>query len=146
MARAESELTLFKMPDDWLSIVRSFSQDFYHDSSRFRLAVGTATPERQPVYAVCQLCFSGISLSTEQFFTRSSPVLCLRRGIIVVPTLLGPIMCREAPYPGHVDVFLSCSRLLTFSLRFIVPRRHLKGQCGDPTPVLYRACWKHSHR
>jgi len=39
------------MPDDWLSIVRSFSQDFYHDSSRFRLAVGTATPERQPVYA-----------------------------------------------------------------------------------------------
>ena len=59
VVRAKSELTLFKMPDDWLSIVRSFSQDFYHDSSRFRLAVGTATPERQPVYAVCQLCFSG---------------------------------------------------------------------------------------
>lgn len=39
------------MPDDWPSIVRSFSQDFYHDSSRFRLAVGTTIPERQPVYA-----------------------------------------------------------------------------------------------
>jgi hypothetical protein len=49
LARAESKLTLFKMPDEWLSIVRSFSQDFYHDSSRFRLAVGTAIPERQPV-------------------------------------------------------------------------------------------------
>src|SRR6266852_138469 len=53
------------MPDDWLSIVRSFSQDFYHDSSRFRLAVGTAIPERQPVYAVCQLCSSEISLTTQ---------------------------------------------------------------------------------
>lgn len=63
VARAESVLTPFKMPDDWMSIVRSFSQDFYHDSSRFRLAVGTAIPERQPVYAVCQLCSSGISLA-----------------------------------------------------------------------------------
>ena len=59
----ESELTLCKMPEDWLSIVRSVSHDFYHDSSRFRLAVGTAIPERQPVYAVCQLYSCGTSLS-----------------------------------------------------------------------------------
>src|SRR6266566_6656523 len=111
------------MPDDWLSIVRSFSQDFYHDSSRFRLAVGTTMPERQPVYAVCQLCSNGINLATQRLFTREdSPGLCLRQRIIVALILLGPIMRREAPYPGHVDIFLSCYGLglLTFSFRFIV--------------------------
>ena len=135
------------MPDDWLSIVRSFSQDFYHDSSRFRLAVGTTIPERQPVYAVCQLYFSGITPATELLFTRSSPVLYLRRRIITAPIPHGPIMCsREAPYPGHVDIFLSCLGLLTFSSRFIVPRRHPKGRCSDPTRVPYREWLKHRHR
>jgi hypothetical protein len=69
VARIESELTLFKMPEDWLSIVRSVSHDFYHDSSRFRLAVGTAIPERQPVYAVSQWysCGTSLSRSTNSF-------------------------------------------------------------------------------
>ncbi len=114
--RAESELTPSKMPDDWLSIVRSFSQDFYHDSSRFRLAVGTAIPERQPVYAVCQLCSSGISPAAQRLFSRSFPGLCLRRRIIIAPILLGHIMCRGAPYPGHVVISLSCLALLIFLL------------------------------
>jgi hypothetical protein len=109
------------MPDDWLSIVRSFSQDFYHDSSRFRLAVGTSIPERQPVYAVCQLCSSGKSLATQRLFTRGSPGLCLRQRIINALILLGPIMCREAPYPGHVVIFLSCLGLLTFFFKVYRP-------------------------
>ena len=66
--RAEGELTPFKMPEDWLSIIRSVSHDFYHDSSRFRLAVGTAIPERQPVYAVCQMCSSGTSSAAQRVF------------------------------------------------------------------------------
>lgn len=66
--KAGVELTLFQMPDDWLSIVRSVSQDFYHDSSRFRLAVGSAVPERQPVYAVCQLYPSGSSPAAQRLF------------------------------------------------------------------------------
>jgi hypothetical protein len=109
------------MPDDWLSMVRSFSQDFYHDSSRFRLAVGTATPERQPVYAVCQLCSSGMNLATQRLFTRSSPGLCLRRWIITAPILLGHIMCREAPYPGHVGRFPELFRVAHFLFKVYRP-------------------------
>jgi hypothetical protein len=109
------------MPDDWLSIVRSFSQDFYHDSSRFRLAVGTATPQRQPVYAVCQLCSSGMNLATQRLFTRSSPGLCPRRWIIVAPILLGHIMCREVPYPGHVGRFPELFRVAHFLFKVYRP-------------------------
>jgi len=109
------------MPDEWLSIVRSFSHDFYHDSSRFRLAVGTAVPERQPVYAVCQLRSSGISFVTQRLFTRGSPGLCPRRRIIIAPILLGRIMCREAPYPGHVDSFPELSRVAHFFFKVYRP-------------------------
>jgi len=56
------------MPEDWLSIVRSVSHDFYHDSSRFRLAVGTANPERQPVYAQ----FSRTLSSTADYYRPQS--------------------------------------------------------------------------
>jgi hypothetical protein len=69
------------MPDDWLSIVRSVSQDFYHDSSRFRLAVGSAAPERQPVYAVCQLCRSGSSPAAQRLFLGVFPD-CVLGGLL----------------------------------------------------------------
>ncbi|KAI0003095.1 hypothetical protein BJV74DRAFT_815479 [Russula compacta] len=39
------------MPDNWLSIVRSVSQSFYHDSTRFHLTARTTIPESQPVCA-----------------------------------------------------------------------------------------------
>ena len=59
---AESELTSFqKMPDNWLHIVRSASQDIYGGSNHIHLTPGSGIPERQLFYAVCHCSCIGVS-------------------------------------------------------------------------------------
>jgi len=45
-----SEDVLPPMPDNWLSIVRSVSQDFYSDRIRFQRPAAPTIPERQPIH------------------------------------------------------------------------------------------------
>ena len=64
-----------KMPDNWLSIVRSASQDFYGDGSRLHRTPGSGIPERQPVYAVChtRLTLQWSGLSAQCLFLGAHP-------------------------------------------------------------------------
>jgi hypothetical protein len=127
------------MPDNWLSIVRSASHDFYSDSNRFHRSPGLGISERQQDYVVCHRPFIGASPLFYVSFSRSLPGLRLQW--MITAHLLGFIIRTEVPPPGYVDFLPSCYQNTYDSLRLIAPRHHLFHQCGDPAHAQFRACW-----
>lgn len=94
LVRAEGELTSFKMPDNWLSIVRSVSQGFYHDSTRFHLTARTTIPETQPVCAVCQRLWSAAGPAAHSLFPGVLPDYVFDDGRSP-PTYLSVSLCAQ---------------------------------------------------